>query len=61
MLYIYINAGHTQKNVVVSKLNKEFNSHPTRSQHTLLTVGTVKVSRAYCGAAEPGTKMASSK
>jgi hypothetical protein len=27
--------GNTQKNVVVSKINKEFISHPTWAQHTL--------------------------
>jgi hypothetical protein len=33
-----------KKNCVVSKVDKKCNSRPTRSQHTLAAVGTVKVS-----------------
>jgi hypothetical protein len=39
-------AGHTHKNGAVSKVIKEFISHPTLAQHTLSAVGTVQVSHA---------------
>jgi hypothetical protein len=32
---IYIYSGHAQKNGAVSKVIKQFISHPTRAQHTL--------------------------
>jgi hypothetical protein len=38
--------GHTQNNGAVSKVNKSFISHPTRTQHTLSAAGTVQVSRS---------------
>ena len=38
--------GYTQKNGAVSKVNKKFISHLTRTQHTPSAVATVQVSHA---------------
>jgi hypothetical protein len=40
------NEWHTCENGVISKVNKELISHPTRAQNTLSAVGTVQVSLA---------------
>jgi hypothetical protein len=45
-IYIYIYTGHTQKNGAVSKVNKKFMSHITRTQHTPSAAATVQVSHA---------------
>jgi hypothetical protein len=39
----YYYTGHTQKNGVVSKVDNEFISRPTRAQHTLSAAATVQV------------------
>ena len=54
-------------NGAVSKVNKKFISHLTRAQRTPLAAASFQVSHAlpavrfhaYCGAAEPVSKMAS--
>ena len=38
--------GYTQKYVAVSKVNKKFTSHLTRTQHTASAAATVQVSHA---------------
>jgi hypothetical protein len=38
--------GYTQKNDAVSKVDKNYISHPTRAQHTLSAAGTLDVSYA---------------
>ena len=45
-IYIYIYTGYTQKNGVVSKVNKKFISHLTRAQPTPSAAVTVQVSHA---------------
>jgi hypothetical protein len=54
----YQYTGYTQKNGVVSKVNKDFISHLTRAQHTPSAAAIVQVSHAYCVAAGPVSKMA---
>jgi hypothetical protein len=38
--------GHIQKNGAVLKVDKQFTSHPTRTQHILSAAGIVRVSHA---------------
>ena len=65
-LDIYIQGIH-KKNGAVSKVNKKFISHLTRTQRTPSAAATVQVSHAlpacashaYCGAAGPVCKVAS--
>ena len=45
-IYIYIYTGYTQKNGMVSKVNKKFISQLTRAQCTPSAAATVQVSRA---------------
>jgi hypothetical protein len=45
-LYVFYYTGHTQKNGAVSKVNKKFMSHITRTQHTSSAAATVQVSHA---------------
>jgi hypothetical protein len=66
LFFLYFYTGNTQTNGAVSKFDKTFISHPTRSQHELSAAGTVHVSHvlqqfashAYCGAAGRAAKMA---
>ena len=52
--------GYTQKNGVVSKVNKKLISHLTRAQHTPSAAATVQVSHAlhaWCVFSKPCTKL----